>query len=185
MTTPVPLIRDFMTLDPYGIDAELSLADAADRMQTHGIHHLLVMKDHVLEGVVRSSDLELALMVSKDGAADTPVSRAMRPAMMASPFAHLSAVAGDMEARQLEMVVVVDDDALVVGVFTMTDALRAVRALATQRPAEPMVQPDRGDVPATREKTLPSVRVRKMLRRGHAGPGSANGLVMGQVFNQN
>lgn len=182
MTSNAPLIRDFMTPDPYAIDRSLSVADAADRMRAHNIRHLLVLEGSVLRGVVNLSDLHLAQVLSKEDAAHTSVAEALRPAMTCSPFAYLSSVLRDMESRRLDDVVVIDSNGDVVGIFTLTDAMRAARSLANRYTVAPIQEVDRGDVPDERERTLPRVRVKRMLSRAHASPGHANGLVMGEVM---
>jgi len=182
MTSTTPLIRDFMTSDPYAIDQSLTVSDAADRMRSHNIHHLLVLEGQALRGVVALNDLHLALSVAEDDASELPVANAVRPAMVCSPYTYLTSVLGDMEARRLDHVVIVDDDSVVAGIFTLTDALRAARSLANRYTAVPLQEVDRGSPPPEREQNLPNVRVKRMLKDHHAGPESASGLVMGKVM---
>lgn len=182
MQMDTPLIRDFMTADPYGIDISLTVADAYERMRAFNVGHLIVVDGQALRGIVSRSDLHLALTLTKDDAKHTLVKEAVRPALTCSPFSYLSSVLRMMESQGTDDVVVLDPDSTVAGIFTLVDAAQAARSLAQHIAAEPEHSPDRGDVPEVRERTLPNVRVRRMLERGHAGPRHANGLVMGQVI---
>ncbi len=181
MSNKLPLIRDYMTPDPYAIDQTLSISDASDRMRAHNIGHLIVLEGQELRGVVGLSDLHLALRRSNENAAKTPVVEALRPAMTCSPFSYLSSVLRDMDERRLDNVVVINHANEVVGIFTLVDAARAARGLANRFTAVPVQDVDRGAIPPNRQKTLPRVRVKRMLGRGHAGPRHASGLVMGEV----
>ncbi|MCR9159995.1 MAG: CBS domain-containing protein [Nannocystaceae bacterium] len=182
MTVEPPLIREFMTPDPYAIEQSLTISDASDRMRAHNIGHLIVLDKEELRGVVTRSDLHLALALSNDSAADTLVADAVRPAMTCSPFSYLASVLRDMDQRRLDNVVVLDHGSDVVGIFTLVDAARAARSLANNYAAAPEQEVDRGSVPPERERTLPKVRVKRMLGRAHAAPRHANGLVMGEVM---
>jgi predicted transcriptional regulator len=171
-----------MTPDPYGIDMSLTIADAFERMRTHNINHLIVMDGETLRGTVSRSDLQLAVMIAKDDAAHRLIKDAVRPALTCSPTSYLSTILRLMESRGVDGVVVMDGDCEVAGIFTLFDAARAAQSLADGIAAAPATGPDRGDVPEVREKTLPTVRIRRMLKSAHAGPVHATGLVMGKVM---
>lgn len=185
MDPRAPTISAFMTKDPCGVDHELTLADAADRMRANNIRHLLVVKDGRLQGLVSAADLQLAAALSEHSAAKTPVANATRPVYACAADTPLDEVVRTMEARHLECAVVIEPTADVVGIFTLTDALRAVRALIHGRAVEPEVVPTHVvDQPEEREKALHTARVRRMLASHGAAPSPNDGKVFGKVFPQ-
>lgn len=123
-----PTIRDFMTASPATIEADLSLALARERMFQVGARHLPVVRDGVLVGIV--SERDIALVESLAGGDDEwTVERAMTPQpFTCGPDAHLHAVAAEMAQHKYGTAVVVDVEhpSSVVGVFTTTDAMRAL-----------------------------------------------------------
>jgi acetoin utilization protein AcuB len=140
MSTTEPTVAQFMTHTPASADAGLRLMDAQERMFMDNIRHLVVQSDGRMVGVLSSRDVALAL-AGPDGKAAT-VRDAMRPhPYICAPTTPISAVAHEMEAHRYGCTVVVDNDE-VVGMFTTTDALRALRQLASGKPAEPAVHPD-------------------------------------------
>lgn len=127
----IPTIRHFMTPAPETINAELTLAQARDRMFQLNARHLPVVADGELVGILSDRDITVIDSVFGD------LSRLqVRQAMTAQPFtcgpeAHIHAVAAEMAAHKYGTAVVVDRDhpGHVVGLFTTTDALRALAQL--------------------------------------------------------
>jgi CBS domain-containing protein len=140
-------------------------------------------EDNRLAGVVSLADLELAAAVSDKGADKTPVKAAARPALVVSPGTRVSDVARRMEHDHLECAVVLGEDDYVAGIFTITDALRALREAEAGRPVEPEVVPThRVRVEASRKQVLPTTRVKRMLREHSASPSPNDGTALGKVF---
>lgn len=142
MSANQPTVSEFMTLLPASADEDLLLADAEQRMALDNIRHLVVVGDGHIVGVLSSRDIGLAL--SMPGV--DPKKLKVKDAMSEQPFvcrpdATLAEVCLTMEAHRWGCAIVVDHDE-VVGVFTTTDALRAVRALSTGQTAVPAVMPD-------------------------------------------
>jgi acetoin utilization protein AcuB len=126
------LIQQFMTASPETIGADLTLAQARDRMFNLGARHLPVVEDGHLVGILSDRDVHLAESFHGDLG-----KLQVRQAMTSQPFtcgahAHLHAVAAEMAAHKYGSAVIVDRDHpdRVVGVFTTTDALRALAQLA-------------------------------------------------------
>ena len=177
-----PTIRDFMTPDPAGIDEELTLADATDRMLANNIRHLLVLRDGDLVGVVDSADLALANAVCQRPIQEIPVTSAVRGVFRCAPDTRIEDAIQTMERNHYSCAVVVDANHHVVGVFTVSDAFRALRQLATGTKVAPEVAPTLApEPPAERKEVLPKVRVSRMLASHHAGPSAAQGLTFGTV----
>ncbi|MBK6920098.1 MAG: CBS domain-containing protein [Deltaproteobacteria bacterium] len=137
MSANDPTVAEYMTALPATADVGLRLADAEERMTMDNIRHLVVMREGHVVGVLSNRDIAVALSTPGTDAKKLLVGDAMseRPYACA-PTTRLSEVALAMEANRWGCALVIEGDD-VVGVFTTTDALRALRALATGRPAEP------------------------------------------------
>jgi acetoin utilization protein AcuB len=129
-------VRQFMTTMPETIEEDLELADAKSRMFDHGIRHLPVVRDGQLVGIVSQRDIAVAESLTVMSPQQIPVSRIMTPTpFTCGPEAHVEAVAREMAAHHYGSAVVVDRDHPnhVVGVFTTTDALRALAEILDAR----------------------------------------------------
>jgi len=176
-----PTIADFMTSQPCVVDEGLSLADAMDRMLANNIRHLVVVRGQQMVGVVDSSDLGLANAITQQKLRDIPVSRATRGVCQCPHDMPLTEVARMMEAQHYGCVVATEGGRIV-GIFTATDALRALRSIVLGHSVEPQVVPThRPDVAKKRESTPPHARARRMLEARGAAPSSSDGLLFGRV----
>lgn len=168
-----------MTYTPCTADEGLSLVDAQDRMSANNIRHLLVTRDDHLVGVLSSRDITFALALPGVKPEKLTVTNAMATEpFTCGPKASLAEVCKEMEAHRYGCAVIVDEG-LVVGIFTTTDALRAVRALATGEKVEPMIRPTHiVDQPKVRPHVEHSVRLGATVGAGrHPGMiGGAGGI---------
>jgi acetoin utilization protein AcuB len=143
-------VGDLMTQIPATVDEDLSLADATERMFHNEIRHLVVTRgNREVVGVVSQRDLALATSLSSDG----KVAHAMtRHPYSCRPGSPLLDVVTEMEQGRYGCAIVMHDG-LPAGVFTTTDALRAVRSLLTGQLQEPL-RPSTHivDQPAERER---------------------------------
>jgi acetoin utilization protein AcuB len=159
-----PTVAEFMTPDPIGADAGLALVDANERMYLHGIRHLVVHNGSEVSGVLSTRDVAIALSLAAD-----PDKLTLRDAMAADPYTctpetPLVDVVLEMEKHRFGSAIVVRGDELV-GIFTTTDALRAVRALVTGKPAQPAAAPverDEGDHAARAARRVRLGRLRQI-----------------------
>ena len=142
MTATSPTIRDFMTPIPATVSDELTLADALDRMYSDNVRHLPVVDSNgVLVGMVTTRDIAVAASVRDLDPQKTPVAAAMT----AAPYAceantPLIDVAYHLEHERLGSAVVTEGERPV-GIFTTTDALRALRTFIAGHSVEPAVKP--------------------------------------------
>ncbi len=127
----IATIREFMTPTPVCIAPDLPLTEARARMHELDARHLPVVEGGHLVGII--SDRDVALV---DAVLGNPEKITVRQAMTAQPFtcgpgAHLHAVAAEMAEHRYGSAVVVDPShaTQVLGVFTTTDALRALAKL--------------------------------------------------------
>lgn len=135
MSEHIP-VRQFMTTMPETIEQDLELGDAKLRMFDLGIHHLPVVQDGQLVGIVSQRDIVVAESLTVMNPQRIPVSRIMTPMpFTCGPEAHVEAVAREMAAHHYGSAVVVDREHPhhVVGVFTTTDALRALAEILDSR----------------------------------------------------
>jgi acetoin utilization protein AcuB len=118
-------VRRYMTPSPIVIGSGRSVAEAHQAMRERAIRHLPVVDDGRLVGVVSQRDLYL--METLRGADGWErVGEAMTPDPYAvAPDAALDEVAREMGEHKYGCAVVVERGA-VIGLFTTTDALRAL-----------------------------------------------------------
>lgn len=140
MNVDQPTVARFMTVAPVSADQGLRLVDANERMFLNNIRHLVVHDGGHVVGVLSTRDVALALSLAKE-----PASLTVRDAMVEAPYTcapntPLADVVLEMEKHRYGCAIVVDGPELL-GIFTTTDALRAVRALITCHEVEPVTKP--------------------------------------------
>jgi acetoin utilization protein AcuB len=142
MSANEPTVAQFMTEMPATADEGLLLADAQERMFIDNIRHLVVQRDGHPVGILSSRDAAMALSLPGVDKKKLTVGAAMtKNPYSVRASAPISEVAYQMEAHRWGCAIVVEGgDAI--GVFTTTDALRALRQLATGKAAEPAVRPE-------------------------------------------
>jgi acetoin utilization protein AcuB len=125
----------FMTPSPHVVTSGKTLAQAHQAMREKGIRHLPVVEGGRLVGLVSQRDLYLLeTLKGVDVARETIEEAMVADPIAVPPDAPLEEVAEAMAARKHGSAVVVDRGA-VVGIFTTTDALRAlVSVLKRRRP---------------------------------------------------
>ncbi len=121
-------VRDWMTPAPITLGLDGSLADAWALMSINRIHHLPIVEEGRAVGVVAEQDLRLfAAARGRLSLKSMPVCWVMLSCdFSVPPDTPVADVAEKMESRR-HTVMVVADDGGVAGVFTITDALRALR----------------------------------------------------------
>jgi len=135
-----PQILAFMTPFPFSIDIEAPLAEAHAFLRSRQIRHLPVTREGALAGVLTDRDIKLAL---GPDLGFTP-ERELRVADVYQPECyvvdaadHLEDVAATMAERHVGSALVTRAGKLV-GIFTTTDACRALaRLIREQHPDAP------------------------------------------------
>jgi acetoin utilization protein AcuB len=117
-------MRDVMTPTPYTIGSEQKLSLAHQKMSAHHLRHLPVLRGGKLVGILTQRDLYfLQSMAGVDVNLDV-IADAMTPDVYTTtPDATLREVAHDMAKHKYGCAVVMDHGE-VIGIFTITDALR-------------------------------------------------------------
>src|SRR5262245_50968853 len=119
-------VRSYMTAAPRTIGPDQTLADAHALMRGHRIRHLPVIRDGMVVGIVTQRDLMLIESLPDVKPSEVPVEDAMtREVFVVAPRTPIAEVAATMAERRLGSAVVMDKNA-VVGMFTVTDACRAL-----------------------------------------------------------
>jgi len=132
----IPAVSKYMSTSPLFIEDQRSLADAVDLMSQHQIHHLPVLSDGDLVGLLSDRDLNHYLGFEGVDAEIEPVSHvADREIYTVAPTSPITEVAAQMAERRIGSAVVVDNNK-VVGIFTSVDALRALSELALKNSKE-------------------------------------------------
>jgi acetoin utilization protein AcuB len=125
-------IRSYMTPAPHSIGREQTLAHAHDVMRTQNIRHLPVLQGGRVVGIISIRDLHLIETLPDVDPEKVPVEDAMTEDVYSvSPETELCHVAAHMAEHKLGSAVVVEHGR-VVGLFTTTDALRALVDALTQ-----------------------------------------------------
>lgn len=126
-TRPVPsrAVSDFMSGAPHAIDAESSTIRALHLMRERAVRHLPVIEHGALVGLLSERDVLLSRTL--DGERMT-VRESMTPTpLTVAPGTPIEDVAWAMWRRGAAAAIVLDG-AMVVGIFTATDAVRALAA---------------------------------------------------------
>jgi acetoin utilization protein AcuB len=122
-------IRRFMTVGPHVITSRHTLAEAHQTMRERGVRHLPVVDEGEVKGVVSQRDLYLLETLRGVDSSRELVEEAMSSEpFIVDPDAALDEVAEAMASHKHGSALVVERTA-VVGIFTTTDALRALVTL--------------------------------------------------------
>jgi acetoin utilization protein AcuB len=128
-----PTVRQHMTASPHTISPYQPLTIARTTMHSHKIRHLPVLDGGRIVGLISERDLLMVESVPGVNPTNVRVEEAMvQDVFTATPDEPMADVVETMVRRKLGSAVVVDGDR-VVGVFTTTDALRALMSLLEWR----------------------------------------------------
>ncbi len=122
-------IADYMTRQPWSIQVEDSLGVARQMMAQREIHHLPVLEDKQLVGVL--TDRDLAAEARRLG---STVQQVMTTAALRVDVdTPLDEVLQRMLDRQSDAVVITSPQGEVAGIFTANDAVRVLHDLLRRR----------------------------------------------------
>lgn len=126
-------VAAWMTRQPHTIGDDQSLAVARERMHHFDVRHLPVLHGGHLVGVVSSRDIAMVEALPGVDITEVTVDEAMAEEPWTvtadAPLAHVATIMAERKIGTAIVVEVADGDQ-VVGVFTTTDALRALATLA-------------------------------------------------------
>lgn len=123
----------FMTVMPHSIGSDQTIETAHKMMNDNEIRHLPVMKGGQISGVISDRDLKLAMSIRGVESSKTTVDEiASSEVFLVKPESKLDDVSKMMAEKKIGSVLVVDNHRLV-GIFTTTDALKALNELLHSR----------------------------------------------------
>lgn len=125
----MPTVNSFMTRDPYSVASTDSLQRAHSLMHRHSVRHLPVVDGKQLVGIIGDRDVAAVCSIPGVDLAHVEVSRVMEQPLDVRSEAQIDEVALLMAERRRDCVVVRGASGIE-GIFTSTDALRALAALA-------------------------------------------------------
>lgn len=144
------LVQDYMTSSPHSIGVSLSLSDAANMMKAYKIRHLPVLDGRALVGVVSDRDVQMVESMEGVDANEVTIEEAMSQApYTVAPNTPLEVAARHMAKHKLGSAIVVDANQKVIGVFTVTDGMRALAELLGKMPSAEVI-----DVVVTEKKKV-------------------------------
>jgi CBS domain-containing protein len=133
MSKHEPMIQKYMTTQPEVISEDATLLEADNLMREKNIHHLPVLKDDKLTGIISSRDIKTALNIVGSTASKLKVSHVEKEHPYAvSPDTLLHEVVAEMAEKHYGCTLIVQHDK-VVGIFTMIDACRALEDILEKR----------------------------------------------------
>ncbi|MDI1479427.1 CBS domain-containing protein [Polyangium sp. y55x31] len=126
MNTKNPTVSDYMTRSPHSIGFDQTLVQAHKLMREHHIRHLPVLRGGRLVGMLSERDLAFVEALRDVDPQKLRVEEAMTPLpFTVAPDALLAGVSREMAEHRYGAAVVMREGH-VIGVFTTTDALRAL-----------------------------------------------------------
>lgn len=148
--TQTILVKDFMTESPHSIGVSLSVGDAKNMLRAYDIRHLPVLESGALVGVLSDRDIQMIEVIAGKGADEVSVEQAMSQVVYTvSPTTPLQVCALHMYRHKLGSAVVMEGPR-VIGVFTTTDAMRALAEVLEALDEKP---PRLGAIVAVKEKS--------------------------------
>jgi acetoin utilization protein AcuB len=132
-----PTVFEYMTRAPHSIGADQPIARAHDVMREQRIRHLPVLRSGELVGILTERDIAWVEALDTDRRERIRVDDAMTPfPYVTAPTTPLAEVARAMAAGKFGAAIV-EDRGKVIGVFTTTDAMRALADALEGRDARP------------------------------------------------
>ncbi len=152
-------IENFMTRSVHTIGTKSPLTEAHRMMNDHAIRHLPVLEGGRLVGMVSQRDLHLIETIKGVEPKEVTVEEAMsQDAYTVTPETPLASVAREMALHKYGSAVVLRG-AQVLGIFTTTDALRALDTVLSSQKQEPAAKPARAPrKPVARKASKPAPR---------------------------
>lgn len=133
-STSVP-VSQFITTDPVIGREDMDMDELKTVLRKHDIRHLPIVRGDEVVGVVSERDVRLVSGLSPDEQKQIRASDLMTTEpYMVEASAQLEDVARIMASQRIGSVIVNDEDGLLLGIFTATDALRALVEMIHKAP---------------------------------------------------
>jgi acetoin utilization protein AcuB len=129
----IPTIQKFMTTTPHSINYEAPVDEAIKVMDKNGFRHLPVVKDGKPYGLISDRDIKLVMSFTATNPKQTKVGDVCSDEpYVTNPSAPINEVAVMMAEKKYGSALVLDNGKLV-GIFTLTDACKALSEIVEQR----------------------------------------------------
>lgn len=129
----IPPVQKYMTTTPFAINANSTVEEALRVMGKHGVRHLPVVLGEGAFGIVSDRDLKYASALAGFNArTDTVQGICEEKPYVTTPAALVSDVSRELADRRVGSALILDNGHLV-GIFTTTDACRALGDLFEKR----------------------------------------------------
>ncbi len=133
MSKVLPKISKYMSSTPHSINSESVISEAIEVMSKNHIRHLPVMKQGKIFGLVSDRDLKSVMAFAGANPGTIKVGDVcIDDPYITKPEALLNEVATEMASRKAGSALVIDNGKLV-GIFTTTDACRALSEICETR----------------------------------------------------
>jgi acetoin utilization protein AcuB len=135
----VPSVVSAMTPFPYAIDATESVEAARAMMREHEIHHLPVLRDGVLDGIISAQDIDVTydVLAKQTVAVQLTVGTiCTRDPYVVEIDARLDDVAEEIARRRIDSALITKHGKLA-GILTTTDVCYALVSLLRESPGRP------------------------------------------------
>jgi CBS domain-containing protein len=129
-------LKDVMTPTPVCVDASASLGTARQLLETHDIHHLPVMINGSVEGILSARDMKFAALPGHYGTADEQLTVAdvcQSKAFVADCDYQVSSIVRIMADQHISEVLVLANGELA-GIFTEADCCKLLAAMLNPSP---------------------------------------------------
>lgn len=121
-------VKNFMTPLPHTIGETISLKKAKELMEQYDCHHLPVLNGGQIIGLLSSHDLSLMLLTPKGADSTVKDFMSLSPYTV-DPNQSIKEVATAMLEQRISSAIVRAKDDQPWGIFTSTDALKALATL--------------------------------------------------------
>ena len=129
----IPKLTKYMTTAPFAINFEATLTEAMEVMEKQRIRHLPVMKNGQVFGLISDRDLKSVFAFAGANPKELHVGDICTDHLFVTkPEALISEVASEMALRKMGSAIVMDNGKLV-GIFTATDAMKALSDICESR----------------------------------------------------
>lgn len=129
-------VEHYMSRGPLTVGPSATLEQAQLLMRERRVRHLPVLEGEVLRGVLSLRDVHLMETLQGVDPAEVAVSEAMRADVLrVPPTARLEGVVAHMWSDKRGAVLVMEEERLL-GIFTTSDALRALMELLAEERAD-------------------------------------------------
>lgn len=128
----IPQVQKYMTTTPIAINADSTVDEALRAMEKHGVRHLPV-QDGKAYGIVSDRDLKYATSLAGFDPREVKIKDISEGnAYITRPDALVSDVSNELANRRIGSALIMDNGHLV-GIFTTTDACRALGDVCSTR----------------------------------------------------